>query len=215
MVILYICQSTPFGQVSVPYNLFRTAGSYSFNIYEDRGKERITLERTLDSKEIYKGRVINLKVDTVELAGGNISTREIVEHPGAVCIIPVKKDGKIVFVSQYRKPVEKTLIELPAGKLEDGEDPETCAVRELEEETGYSAGKIEYLFSFYTSPGFSNEILHLFMATYLTPGEANPDEDEKVEVMELDIDKAVKMIAEGSIRDSKTIIGVLALLNRR
>lgn len=169
------------------------------------------MEKTLESKEIYNGKIVNLRVDKVELSNGNTSSREIVEHPGAVCILPVKEDGRIVLVSQFRKPVEETLLELPAGKLEKGEEPEKCAFRELVEETGYRAGKLEFMFSFYTSPGFSNEILHLFMATDLTPGESNPDDDEMVEVVEIDLKKAVNMIYKGQIKDSKTAIGILAL----
>jgi len=173
------------------------------------------MERTLETKEIYNGKIVKLRVDKVELPNGNTSSREIVEHPGAVCILPLKEDGRVVLVNQFRKPIEKILLELPAGKLEKGEKPEACAVRELTEETGYRAGKMEYIFSFYTTPGFSNEILHLFLATELIPGECNPDGDEMVEVVEIELGELVDMITKGEIKDSKTIMGILALQNRR
>lgn len=169
------------------------------------------MEKTLDSREIYRGRIINVRLDRVELPGGRTAYREVVEHPGAVCIAAVKEDQKIILVKQFRKPVEETLIELPAGKLEAGEDPEECAARELAEETGYRAGKMEHLISFYTSPGFSDEIMHLFLATDLSPGESNPDQDEMLQIVEVDLEKAVEMVLEGKIKDSKTAVGILIL----
>jgi ADP-ribose pyrophosphatase len=173
------------------------------------------MERTMDSKEIYRGKIINLRVDRVDLANGRTATREIVEHPGAVCIAALKEDDTIIFVRQFRKPVEEALLELPAGKLEKGENPELCAVRELMEETGYRAGKIEYIFSFYTSPGFSNEIMHLFFASDLTAGSDNQDEDEMVEAVEIKLDEAVKMALSGEIKDAKTLVGILTLKSMR
>lgn len=169
------------------------------------------MEKTLDSREIYRGRIINVRLDRVELPGGRTAYREVVEHPGAVCIAAVKEDQKIILVKQFRKPVEETLIELPAGKLEAGEDPEECAARELAEETGYRAGKMEHLISFYTSPGFSDEIMHLFLATDLSPGESNPDQDEMLQIVEVDLEKAVEMVLEGKIKDSKTAVGIFIL----
>ncbi|MBA1337069.1 MAG: ADP-ribose pyrophosphatase [Firmicutes bacterium] len=169
------------------------------------------MERTIESKEIYRGRIINLRVDKVSLENGNTATREIVEHPGAVCIAAVKDDNTLIFVKQYRKAVEDMLLELPAGKLEDGEEPEECARRELMEETGYRADRVNYMFSFYTSPGFANEAMHLFYASGLQPGCDNQDDDEMVEVVEIGMDKALEMAVSGEIMDAKTLVGVLAV----
>ncbi|NLX85734.1 MAG: NUDIX hydrolase [Clostridiales bacterium] len=137
--------------------------------------------------------------------------REVVEHPGAVGIVALKENGDIVMVKQYRKAVEQVLLELPAGKLEQGEDPADCAARELTEETGYTAGDLRYLVSFYTSPGFSNEVMHMFLATDLKEGKNDPDDDEMVETVEISRDRAIDMILKGEIKDGKTIAGILLL----
>ena len=137
--------------------------------------------------------------------------REVVEHPGAVGIVALKENGDIVMVKQYRKAVEQVLLELPAGKLEQGENPLDCAARELTEETGYTAGDLRYLVSFYTSPGFSNEIMHMFLATNLKEGKKDPDDDEMVETVEISRDRAIDMILKGEIKDGKTIAGILLL----
>ncbi len=137
--------------------------------------------------------------------------REVVEHPGAVGIVALKENGDIVMVKQYRKAVEQVLLELPAGKLEQGENPLDCAARELTEETGYTAGDLRYLVSFYTSPGFSNEIMHMFLATNLKEGKNDPDDDEMVETVEISRDRAMDMILKGEIKDGKTIAGILLL----
>ena len=137
--------------------------------------------------------------------------REVVEHPGAVGIVALKENGDIVMVKQYRKAVEQVLLELPAGKLEQGENPLDCAARELTEETGYTAGDLRYLVSFYTSPGFSNEVMHMFLATDLKEGKNDPDDDEMVETVEISRDRAIDMILKGEIKDGKTIAGILLL----
>jgi ADP-ribose pyrophosphatase len=169
------------------------------------------LEKTLESKTLYKGRIINLRLDSVVLENGNTALREVVEHPGAVGVIALKDNGDIVMVKQYRKAAEQVLLELPAGKLEQGEDPAECAARELTEETGYTAGDLRYLVSFYTSPGFSNEVLYMFLATGLREGENDPDDDEMVETVEISRDRAMEMILKGEIKDGKTIAGILLL----
>src|SRR5690625_5071332 len=119
-------------------------------------------EKTIATKPIFNGNIIDVQVDKVELPDGKTSTREIVKHPGAVAVIPVTNDGKIIFVEQYRKPLERSLIEIPAGKIEENEAPDVTAVRELEEETGYTTDALEHITSFYTSPGFADEIIHLY-----------------------------------------------------
>jgi ADP-ribose pyrophosphatase len=169
------------------------------------------VEKTLESKSIYKGRVISLRLDSVQLDSGKKAYREIVEHPGAVGIIPLKGNGDIILVKQYRKAVEEYLLELPAGKLEAGEDPGECAARELKEETGYRARNIRYVSSFYTSPGFSNEVMHVFIATGLEYEEKKPDEDEVIKIIEINHEEALDMALNGKLRDAKTITGILLL----
>ncbi|RBP45572.1 NUDIX hydrolase [Garciella nitratireducens] len=169
-------------------------------------------EKTIGTKKIFKGKIINLRVDNVLLENGNTSTREIVEHNGGVAILAINKNGNVFLVKQFRKPFEKELIELPAGKLESGEKPEECAIRELEEEIGYKANKIEKLNSIYTSPGFSNEIIHIFLALDLQKTKIHRDENEFMDVIEISLEEAKKMIDTGQIHDAKTIIGILSFL---
>ena len=165
-------------------------------------------EKTMKSEKIYEGKIVNLRIDTVELPDKKYSKREIVEHPGSVGIIPITDDGHMVLVKQFRKPVEKDLFEIPAGKIEINEEPKETALRELVEETGYTSDKMEYLFEFYTSPGFSNEKLYLFIATELSKGEASPENDEYIETVKIKIENLVDMVNRGEINDSKTIIGI-------
>ncbi|MDK2918916.1 MAG: ADP-ribose pyrophosphatase [Candidatus Petromonas sp.] len=170
-------------------------------------------ERTIKTDKIYQGKIINLRVDTVELPDKKYSKREIVEHPGAVAIVPITNNNKIIMVKQYRKPVEETLLEVPAGKLEINEEPIECAKRELLEETGYKSEDLEYILSFYTSPGFSNESISIYTARNLVKDIAQPDEDEYIEIQEYEIDELIKMIQEGNIKDAKTIISILSVKN--
>lgn len=167
-------------------------------------------EKTLKSEQIFTGRIISLQVDEVELPNGKVSKREIVKHPGAVAVIPVTDDNKIVMVEQYRKALERTIIEIPAGKLEVGEKPEICAARELEEETGYECANMEWLISFYTSPGFADEIVHLYKATGLSKkvNPATTDEDEFVNLMEVTLEEGLQLIKEQQIYDAKTAYAV-------
>lgn len=173
-------------------------------------------EKTIQTTEVFNGRIISLQVDDVELPDGNQSKREIVKHPGAVAVIAMTTEGKILFVEQYRKPLERTLIEIPAGKLEPNEAPEITAVRELEEETGYTTEQLEYVTSFYTSPGFANELMHIYFTNELTKLEkAVPlDEDEFVEVHYLSLQEAEQYILEQRIYDAKTAYAILCLRNR-
>ncbi len=166
-------------------------------------------EKTLKTERIYEGKVINLRVDTVELPDKKYSKREIVEHPGAVGIIGINDEGKIILVKQYRKAVDSILLEIPAGKLEPKEDPTECAKREFKEETGYSASTFTFLSACYTSPGFSNEKIYLYKADHLFKGTAEPDEDEYIEIVEIPFETAIGKIYSGEIQDSKTIMGIL------
>lgn len=165
-------------------------------------------EKTMKSDKLYEGKILNLRIDTVELPDKKYSKREIVEHPGGVAVIPITDDNCIILVKQFRKAVEKFLLEIPAGKLELHEEPRETATRELKEETGFEANKMEYLLEFYTSPGFSNERIHLFLATDLIEGEATPDSGEFIEMVKINIEDLLKMVDRGEIVDSKTIIGI-------
>src|SRR5262249_53704279 len=142
-------------------------------------------ETVIGSQSIYEGRIVHLRVDTVRLPNGKESKREIVAHRGAVCIVPVRDDGKILLVQQFRLAAGKTLLEIPAGTLEEGEGPALCAERELEEETGYRAAKLVPLFQAYLAPGYSTELIYAFLATGLTPTQAHTDADENLELTPL------------------------------
>lgn len=148
-------------------------------------------EKTIKSSKIFDGKIISLQVDDVELPNGAKSKRELVKHPGAVAIIPITADGKILFVKQYRKPLEKTLLEIPAGKIEPNEAKEVTALRELEEETGYTSKKLAYVTSFYTSPGFADELIHLYYTAELTElaEKVAGDEDEFIEIVPLTLEE--------------------------
>lgn len=165
-------------------------------------------EKTIQSEEVFTGRVIRLLVDEVELPNGKQAKREIVRHPGAVAIIAITPEQRMVMVRQFRKPLEKTILEIPAGKLEKGEDPLACAKRELIEETGYRAEEMEFVSKFYTSPGFADELLYIYKGLFLTVGEAKPDHDEFVELVELTLEQAFEKIQSGEIIDAKTIFAV-------
>lgn len=165
-------------------------------------------EKTVSRKEIYKGNIIKLEALDVELFNGRPAKRDVVFHPGASVIIPVTEDGMLYMVKQYRKPIEDMLLELPAGKLDNGEDPYLCAERELSEETGLKAAKLSHLISIHTTPGFCNEVIHVFLATGLEKGEVHTDDDEFLLVEKLSIRQAITMVLNGQITDAKTIIGV-------
>ena len=166
-------------------------------------------EKTLESRRIFEGRVIKVRVDRVSLPGGQESEREIVEHLGAVAMVPVDARGRVYLVRQYRKPMEKMLLEIPAGKLEPGENPLECARRELTEEIGFFPGKIDKLTFYYSSPGFSNEGIHLYLATELVRQDTPGEEDEFLEVLTMPLTEALDMVMSGEIEDGKTISGLL------
>lgn len=167
-------------------------------------------EKTLKIEDIYNGNIIKVQNLTVSLPNGKEATRDIVLHPGASVVVPVNENGEIYMVRQFRKPLDFTTLELPAGKLDSpGEDPKICAERELIEETGLRAQSIEHLISIHTTPGFCNEVIHMYMATGLTQGESCTDEDEFLDVDKIHVSQLVDMILEHKITDAKTIIGVL------
>ncbi|NLY20604.1 MAG: NUDIX hydrolase [Tissierellia bacterium] len=170
-------------------------------------------ENTIKSEKIYEGKVVGLRVDTVELPDQKYSKREIVEHVGGVGILAINSEGKIILVKQYRKAVDRVLLEIPAGKLELNEEPRETAGRELEEETGYIAKDIKYLSEIYPTPGYCSEKIHLFQSTDLEVGKQDLDDNEYLDVHEYTIDEVVKMIERGDIIDAKTIVAVLLYTN--
>ncbi len=166
-------------------------------------------ETRLSTEKIYKGSLLDVRRDEVSLPNGKTSMREWINHPGAACIIPVLPDGKIALIKQYRYPVQAEMIELPAGKLDKGETPEECAGRELQEEIGYSAGKLTFVCNIHPAIGFANEKMWIYLAEDLTKTTENTDHDEFVELMPTILEDAVNLVWKGTITDVKTIIGLL------
>ena len=166
-------------------------------------------------KPIYKGTVVTLNVDTVRLPNGHIIDLEVIRHPGASAVVPLKEDGTVVLIRQFRHAANGFIYEIPAGKLHPKEDPLDCAARELEEEIGYKAGRFELLSSIFTAPGFADEVIHIYLATGLTIGTQNLDQDEVLEVVEMPLREAIAKIEDGTIRDAKTIVGLQAVYIRQ
>lgn len=166
-------------------------------------------EKVISSEPIYSGRVVKLAVDTVELPNGHLSKRELVRHPGAVAIVAVDSDGRLVMVEQYRYATGKVLLEIPAGTLNPGEDPDRCAHRELQEEVGYKPGALTKLGAIYLAPGYSTELIHLYLATDLTESRLAGDDDEFIEISHLTVADVLAKIASNAIQDAKTISAVM------
>ena len=160
------------------------------------------------SKHVFTGKVLTLNIDTVTLPNGFTVDLEIVRHPGAAAVVPLKDNGTVVLIKQFRDAAGGFIYEIPAGKLHPGEDPMHCAARELEEEIGYVAGRLELLTSILTAPGFTDEVIHIYKATGMTAGRQQLDRDEVLEVLEISLEEAIKMIKAGTIRDAKTIVGL-------
>ena len=169
------------------------------------------MERTLSSRLIHEGRHFRFLQDEVELPSGRRTKRDIVRHPGAVAIVPFLPDGRVILVRQYRYATGKSLLEIPAGTLEEGEDPQECARRELIEETGYEASELTALLSCYMAPGYSDEIIHFYEARGLREVGMSPEEDESIEVEDFEIGEILRMIELNLIEDAKTIIGIRCL----
>lgn len=168
-------------------------------------------EKTMSSEVLYEGKIISLRVEEVELPDGNLAKRELIKHPGAVALIPITAEGKIVLVKQYRKALNRILIEIPAGRIEVNEEPRLTAIRELEEETGFGAEEVRYLQSFATSPGFADEVIHLYVAEglYKIDNPADGDEDEFISLLEVTIEEAEQLVMTGEIFDAKTAFAIL------
>ena len=166
-------------------------------------------EKQLESKTVYEGLIVNVKSDIAQLQNGERVVREVVEHPGGVGIVPLTKDNKVLMVRQYRYPMAEELLEIPAGKLDDGENPFDCAVRELSEETGCTAGRYIDLGASYPSPGFCKEKLYIYLALDLQHGEMHLDENELLSVEAVAIDELIEKIMANELPDGKTIIGIM------
>ncbi len=166
----------------------------------------------LSSERIYD-RWLGLRVDKLRYPSGYETKHDVVEHHGGVTLLPIDAEGKILFVSQYRHPIGRVLLELPAGTLDDGEDPEVCAQRELQEETGYRAGNIERLGGFYSAPGYCTEYLPVYLCTELVESRLQGDEDS-IEVVRIPLEEALRMVAAGEIEDAKSLAALLLYLRR-
>jgi len=169
-------------------------------------------EKTLSSQLIFEGRAVKLRVDTVEMPGGRKTTREIVEHGECVAVVAVDAEGNVVLVSQFRKPVEKELLEIPAGGIEPGEDPVAAVRRELREEIGYLPGKVDRLGGFYSAPGFCTEYLYLYLATDLVPSQLYAEDTEDIRLVRVPVSQITGLITSGTICDAKSIAGLLTFL---
>jgi ADP-ribose pyrophosphatase len=171
--------------------------------------------RVLERRRVYDGKVLALDVDTVEEPGGVRAAREVVRHRGSVACLAVHDDGRLVLVRQYRHPVSASVWELPAGRLDPGESPEQAGRRELEEEVGLRAGRMEKLAEYWTTPGFCDEAMHVFRATALERVPARPEADERIEVLETSYEEARAMLARGELREGKTLVALLLEGERR
>ena len=160
------------------------------------------------TRNIFTGKVITVNIDTVALPNGVTVELEMVRHPGAAAVVPLKNSDTVVLIKQFRHAAGGFIYEIPAGKLHPGEDPKDCAARELEEEIGYRAGKLDLLSSIFTAPGFTDEVIHIYKATGLSKGRQQLDRDEVLEIVEVSLQESIEMIRAGSIRDAKTMVGL-------
>lgn len=166
-------------------------------------------EKTLSSRTVFDGRIIHVRRDEVELPNGHRGFREVVDHHGGVCVLALDRQDRVLLVRQFRYPYREVLRELPAGKLEQGEEPAAAAIRELKEETGAVAGEFRFLGELYPSPGYCGEIIHMYLARDLSFGDANPDDDEFLAVERIPFSDLVDQILSGAIKDAKTIAAAL------
>ena len=170
------------------------------------------MEKTLSSQLAYDGRAVKLRVDTVRLPSGRETKRETVEHGDSVAIVAIDANDNVLLVNQFRKAVEKELLEIPAGGIDPGEDPVTAVRREMQEETGYLPQKVERLGGFYSSPGYCTEYLHLYLATDLVPSQLHAEDTESIRVVPVSVSQIPGIIASGSICDAKSIAGLLTFI---
>ena len=166
-------------------------------------------EKTLTSEQKYDGKIVKLFLDTVELENGDTAFREVVKHPGGVCVVPLDAEGNVLFVRQFRYPHGRVMLEIPAGKLEYGEDHRACGLRELKEETGCTCDDFVYLGNLVPTPAYDTEVIHMYLARGLHSGEQKLDIDEFLEIEKIPLDKAVQMVLDNEIADAKTQIAIL------
>lgn len=166
-------------------------------------------EKTLESQQIFDGKVVKLFVDKAELENGDIVTREVIKHPGGVCVVPLDEQGNVLFVKQYRYPHHQVMLEIPAGKLEWGESHHDCGLRELKEETGCTCDNYTYLGSLIPTPAYCGEVIHMYLAEGLHYGEQSLDEDEFLDIEKIPLKKAAEMIMNNEIADAKTQLAIL------
>ena len=164
--------------------------------------------KLLNKMKIYQGKVIDLAVDTVLFPEQSVEM-ECIKHPGGAAVVPFLPDGSVVLIKQYRYVINDTIWEIPAGRLEKGENPPDCAFRELEEEVGYKATEVVQLAQIYSAPAYCTEIIYIYLATGLIPGQQRLDDDEYIEIVTLPLDEAVAMVTKGEITDAKTVVGLL------
>ncbi|MCS7095176.1 MAG: NUDIX hydrolase [Thaumarchaeota archaeon] len=170
--------------------------------------------RVLEVRRIYSGRTVGLRVEKIAI-DGKVIEREIVEHRGAAVVVPWREDGKLVLIRQYRRAVNSELLEFPAGTLEPGEDAESCARRELLEETGHQALSLERLATLYPAPGYTEEVMHVFLARAVPKGPPSPEDDEEgMKVVTMTLDELIEMILKGEVSDAKTVVGAFMLKER-
>jgi ADP-ribose pyrophosphatase len=166
-------------------------------------------EPTVESTTLFRGKILNLRVDTVRMPGGRLATREVAEHSPSVCVVPIDHDGNVVMVKQYRKPAESELLEVVAGGVDGDELAEEAALRELQEEIGFTAGKLRHLSSSWVAPGWCTELMHLYLATDLSPASLPPDSDENISVVTVPLHRVPDLIESGDIQDIKSIAALL------
>ena len=172
-------------------------------------------EKTLSSRIVFDGRAVKLRIDTVQTADGRESTREIVEHSDCIAVIAVDENDNVLLVNQYRKAIEKELLEIPAGGIDHGEDAETAVRREMQEETGYLPGKVKRLGGFYSTPGYCTEYLHLYLATELTPSQLHAEDTAGISLVRVPVPEIPGLLASGKIEDAKSIAGLHMFLEHR
>jgi len=169
-------------------------------------------EPTVESKTVYEGRILNLRVDTVRLPNGRLTTREIAEHSSTICVVPIDNENNVLLVRQYRKPAEAQLLEVPAGGIEPGENVEDAVLRELQEEISFTSDSLRRLSSFWVSPGWCTEYMHAYLATDLRPSNLSADEDENISVERVPLESIPGLIEQGEIQDAKSIASLLLAL---
>ena len=172
-------------------------------------------EETLSSDIVFEGHIMKVRVDTVRKPDGRQSTREIVEHGEVITVVPVDADDNVLMVKQFRKPLEKELLEIPAGGINPGEDTEAAVIREMQEEIGFRPGKLVKLGGFYSAPGFCTEYLHLYLATDLTPNQLHAEDTEDIEVVRVPVEQIPELVTSQKLEDAKSIAGLLAYLEYR